>query len=87
MKVSLGQLLVSLKVFTRDGRVGWDGSRVGPVGKDLKSEFMAVLVSMLSMLVQVRSKKGGGRERGLVLINASTLFLVQDIQLQGFLFF
>lgn len=36
---------------------------------------MAVLVSMLSMLVQVRSKKGGG-ERGLVLINASTLFLV-----------
>lgn len=37
---------------------------------------MAVLVSMLSMLVQVRSKKGGGGERGLVLINASTLFLV-----------
>ena len=67
--------------------VGWDGSRVGPVRRDLKSEFVAVLVSMLSMLVQVRSKKGGGGERGLVLINASTLFLVQDIQLQGFLFF
>ena len=34
-----------------------------------------MLVSMLSMLVQVR--RGGGRERGgLVLINASTLFLV-----------
>ena len=67
--------------------MGWDGSRVGPVRKDLKSEFVAVLVSMLSILVQVRSKKGGGGERGLVLINASTLFLVQDIQLQGFLFF
>lgn len=34
-----------------------------------------MLVSMLSMLVQVR--RGGGRgEEGLVLINASTLFLV-----------
>lgn len=44
------------------GGVGWDGSRVGPVRKDLKSEFVAVLVSMLSMLMQVRSKKGGGRE-------------------------
>lgn len=68
LKVSLVQLLVSLKVFTRDegwGGVGWDGSRVGPVRKDLKSEFVAVLVSMLSMLMQVRSKKGGG-ERGLV---------------------
>ena len=48
------------------GGVGWDGSRVGPVRKDLKSEFVAVLVSMLSMLMQVRSKKGGGGERGLV---------------------
>ena len=68
--------------------MGWDGSRVGPVRKDLKSEFVAVLVSMLSMLMQVRSKKGGGGERGdWFLINASTLFLVQDIQLQGFLFF
>lgn len=46
--------------------MGWDGSRVGPVRKDLKSEFVAVLVSMLSMLMQVRSKKGGGGERGLV---------------------
>lgn len=55
--------------------MGWDGSRVGPVRKDLKSEFVAVLVSMLSMLMQVRSKKGG--ERGdWFLINASTLFLV-----------
>lgn len=44
-----------------------------------------MLVSMLSMLVQVR--RGGGEGGGLVLINASTLFLVQDIQLQGFLFF
>ena len=41
--------------------MGWDGSRVGPVRKDLKSEFVAVLVSMLSMLVQVR--RGGGAER------------------------
>ena len=55
--------------------MGWDGSRVGPVRKDLKSEFVAVLVSMLSMLVQVR-RGGGCREEGLVLINASTLFLV-----------
>lgn len=31
--------------------VGWDGSRVGPVRKDLKSEFVAVLVSILFMLV------------------------------------
>ena len=46
------------------GGVGWDGSRVGPVRKDLKSEFVAVLVSMLSMLMQVRSKKGGGGEIG-----------------------
>ena len=45
--------------------VGWDGSRVGPVRKDLKSEFVAVLVSMLSMLVQVRSKKGGGGREGI----------------------
>ena len=54
LKVSLVQLLVSLKVFTRDegwGGVGWDGSRVGPVRKDLKSEFVAVLVSILFMLV------------------------------------
>lgn len=42
--------------------MGWDGSRVGPVRKDLKSEFVAVLVSMLSMLVQVR--RGGGVQRG-----------------------
>lgn len=55
--------------------MGWDGSRVGPVRKDLKSEFVAVLVSMLSMLVQVR-RGGRCREEGLVLINASTLFLV-----------
>lgn len=41
--------------------MGWDGSRVGPVRKDLKSEFVAVLVSMLSMLVQVRR---GGVQRG-----------------------
>ena len=40
--------------------VGWDGSRVGPVRKDLKSEFVAVLVSMLSMLVQVRRGGRGG---------------------------
>lgn len=33
-----------------------------------------MLVSMLSMLVQVR--RGGRGEEGLVLINASTLFLV-----------
>ena len=44
-----------------------------------------MLVSMLSMLVQVR--RGVCGEEGLVLMNASTLFLVQDIQLQGFLFF
>ena len=69
------------------GGVGWDGSRVGPVRKDLKSEFVAVLVSMLSMLMQVRNKKGGGERGDWFLINASTLFLVQDIQLQGFLFF
>ena len=36
-----------------------------------------MLVSMLSMLVQVRRGGGEGRgEEGLVLINASTLFLV-----------
>lgn len=53
--------------------MGW---KLGGASEErFKSEFVAVLVSMLSMLVQVRSKKGGG-ERGLVLINASTLFLV-----------
>ena len=56
-----------------EGGVGWKEG--GASEERFKSEFVAVLVSMLSMLVQVR--RGGGRgEEGLVLINASTLFLV-----------
>ena len=54
--------------------VGW--KQGGASEERFKSKFVAVLVSMLSMLSMLVQVRRGGGEGGLVLINASTLFLV-----------